>query len=122
MEGVKVYIANFAGHDYASAEQYGELVFITKGYISFQSLDRLKYSVVESLVDSSPRDYLLLSGTPVICAIAAVAWFHLHKEVRLLIHDKKVKDRIAYREMVLNERNFHHLFAALTEHATERSA
>lgn len=122
MEGVRVFVTNFAGHDYASAEQYGELVFITKGYISFQSLDRVKYSVMEAIVKSTPQDYLLLSGTPVICAIAAVAWFCLHREVKLLIHDKKVKDRIAYREMILNEKNFHHLIAALTEHVTERSA
>jgi hypothetical protein len=44
----RVFVTNFAGHDYTKAEKYGEIVWITKGYVSFHSLDRIKYRVCEA--------------------------------------------------------------------------
>jgi hypothetical protein len=60
----RVFVTNFAGHDYTAAEKYGEIVWVTKGYVSFHSLDRVKYRVCEALVGSTSEDWLLLSGIP----------------------------------------------------------
>lgn len=108
----RVFVTNFAGHDYSNAERFGEIVWITRGYISFHSLDRVKYQICEQVFKSTPEDWLLLSGIPVICVVSALFWYHLHRKVKLLIHDKKGGD--VYREFVITEKNFNDLFAVLS--------
>jgi hypothetical protein len=107
----RVFVTNFAGHDYSKAEKFGELNWVTRGYISFHSLDRVKYRICEEVQKSTSEDWLLLSGIPVICVVAALYWYHLHKKVKLLVHDKKSDGE--YRELVVTEKNFHDLFAVL---------
>lgn len=109
--GVRVFVTNFAGHDYTAAEQYGEIVPITKGYISFHSLDRVKYRVCEALEETTEEDWLLLSGIPVICVLAATYWYFKHKKIKMLVHDKKGGG--SYRELIISEKNFQDLFAVL---------
>jgi len=94
----RVFIANFAGHDYTKAEVYGELRFITKGFVSFQSLDRLKFQVAEQVVHSRPDDWLALSGTNIVNVLAAVLWFSMHGTVKILNYDKNTS---TYREIVM---------------------
>lgn len=94
----KVYVANFAGHDFTPAQEYGELCYLTKGYISFQSLDRLKYVIAEALQQSKPEDYLALSGTNIINVLAAVLWLEMHEQVKILNYDKTTN---SYRLIVL---------------------
>lgn len=100
----RVYITNFAGHDFTKAEKYGELVFVTTGYVSFQSLDRIKFEIVESLKTSRPDDWLCLTGVPILQVVSAVVWFHMHNKVNLLVWDRKKRD--GYRELILTEKNF----------------
>lgn len=88
----RVYISNFGGHDFSPAEKWGELQFITRGFISFQSLDRLKFQIAQGILDSSPDDYLLLSGTNIINVVAALLWFELHEKVNILNFDKTMND------------------------------
>lgn len=112
VEKPKVFVTNFAGHDYTDAERFGELTWITKGYVSFHSLDRVKFAICEKIMASAPQDWLLLSGIPVISALAAAFWYHRHKQVKLLVLDKKQKDK--YRELIVTEKNFNDLIAVLT--------
>lgn len=107
----KVFVTNFAGHDYTKAEKYGTITWITKGYVSFHSLDRVKFRICEALVDCREDDWLLLSGIPMICVVSALYWYHRHKKVKLLVHDKKGNGD--YRELIITEKNFNDLFAAL---------
>lgn len=87
----KVWIVSFAGHDFSDAKRYGELSPITTGYVSFESLDRLFFKVAESLIDSSPNDYLLHSGLNVLNILAGAVWWHLHNSLNLLVWDQKEK-------------------------------
>ena len=109
--GTRVYITNFAGHDYAAAEKYGELIWITKGYVSFQSLDRVKFEVVEKIQGSTPDDWLLLSGTLLISVVAALAWLSKHGVVKLLIFDKKDS---SFRELIITHVNLHAIEEAIS--------
>jgi hypothetical protein len=111
MDSVKVYVTNFAGHDYQHAERYGELVWITKGYVSFQSLDRVKYSIIEKIKDSSAEDWLLLSGTIIINVIAATVWLAIHGQVKLLVFDKKYSGKV--RELVLTPKNIQDILSVV---------
>lgn len=107
----RVYVTNFAGHDYSKAEEYGELHWITRGYISFHSLDRVKYRICEALQDSQSEDWLLLSGIPMICVVAALYWNWKHTKCKILVHDKKRNGE--YRPLILSDKNFSDLFNVL---------
>ena len=88
----KVWIANYAGHPYDQAEKFGELTYITRGYVSLGNLDRLTYGVVERVLETEPDDYLLLSGLCIIGVLAALAMFTRHGRVQILHWDKKEED------------------------------
>lgn len=94
----RVWITNYAGHDYEKAKPFGELKYLTKGFIDFKSLDRIKFLVAQEIADSSPDDYLLLSGTSLVCAIASVLFYALHGRVNILNFDKNTD---SYRPITL---------------------
>lgn len=99
----RIFVTNFAGHDFEAAKSYGEIYWITKGYVSFQSLDRVKFIITEQVVKSNKEDWLLLAGTPIISVISALTWYALHKKVKLLVFDKKGQGK--YRELIISEGN-----------------
>jgi hypothetical protein len=107
----RVFVTNLAGHDYTKAEKYGKIVPITHGYVSFQSLDRVKFQITEEVRKSKPHDWLLLSGTPLLSVIAAVAWFAIHDCVNLLVYDQK--DHGKYRELRISQKNVNDMLAVL---------
>jgi len=106
MNEPRVFITNYAGHTYDGARQYGNLVALTKGYVSFGSLDRMKYNVFERILkDTEREDWLLLSGVPIISAIAAMLWFTYHGKCKMLIWDRKKPDG-PYRELIIDRDNY----------------
>lgn len=110
----RVFITNYAGHTYEGAHKYGDFVYLTKGYISFKSLDRIKFTIAEQIInESTAEDWLLLSGVPALSAIAAALWMAHHGQVKLLVWDKKYKDH--YRELEITPQNMLEMTAAVTE-------
>lgn len=98
----RAYIANFSGHDYTALMKWAqEAKYVTKGYVSFGSLDRVKYRVAEAIADSKPEDYLVLSGRAIICVLAAIMWIEKHGKVKLLVWDEKKGGQ--YRELEVNK-------------------
>lgn len=108
----RVFVANFAGHDYSIAEKYGELVFITKGFISFQGLDRVKYRVAQGMMEATAEDWLVLSGTNIINVLAALLWYQRHDCVKILNFDKTTQ---VYREIIVTRENNEKLLEALND-------
>lgn len=98
----RVFVTNYAGHDLSASEKYGEVISLTRGYISFGSLDRVNYTIAEKLTqyNVTEDDYLLLSGISIICIMAAMIWYNKFKKVKLLVWDPPTKD---YRLMEVNE-------------------
>lgn len=84
----KVYVVNFAGHDYRPAKKWGDLQNVTTGYVSSR-FDRLMYLIVEGLKDSTPDDWLIPSGMLVANMIAAYVWARKHGELKMLIWNQK---------------------------------
>lgn len=85
-----VWIVNYAGHDHSTAEEFGQLDFLTRGYVSMGSLDRLFYTVTEAIEKTSADDYLLLSGLIALNALATSIWLQRHGKVQLLLWDQKL--------------------------------
>lgn len=107
----RVFVTNLAGHDYTKAEKYGTIVPITHGYVSFQSLDRVKFQITEEINKTRPQDWLLLSGTPLLSVIAATVWFAIHHQINLLVYDQK--DNGKYRELKITQKNVHDMLTVL---------
>jgi len=118
-----VWIVNYAGHEYLPAIRYGRFRYVTKGYVSFQSLDRVKFQIANELMDSKPEDYLLLSGTTTICVIAAIVWYQMHKKIKILNWDKKANNNQGdYKEMIISEENLTQLLGVLNDNNQERGS
>lgn len=108
----RVFITNFSGHDYQVAEKWGKLIPITKGSISYASLDRLKYHCTSAINDSNNEDWLLMSGTNIINVICATIWIIRHNRVKLLVFNKNTQD---YVETIIEGSSIEKLFTALQD-------
>lgn len=105
----RVYVVNFAGHDHTEAEKWGEVRFVTQGFVNFGSLDRVMYELAKGFEDSEPGDWLLPSGLLLLNVVAAAIWLRKHGELKLLIWDRNAgegKSRGSYREL---KADFQHL-------------
>jgi hypothetical protein len=79
-----VYVTNQTGYLYDSAESLGELVFITKGYVDFRDLAKVRTRLNNFIKGANKDDYLLLSGNNLLCSIATHDWLRIHGICRLL--------------------------------------
>ena len=98
-----VWISNYAGHNYEPAAKYGEFKYITRGYQSFQSLDRVKYTIAEKVAETHEDDWLLISGRPLISILAALIWLQKHRQIKILHFDQKGGG--IYRELTITSDN-----------------
>lgn len=102
----RIYVVNDAGHRYDLAlglVENGKLIPLTVGDVNPTQVDRLSFLLTQQIARSSPKDYLLLSGTPVLNAIAAALWILRHSEMRLLIFDAKIQ---GYVEKIVTRHNY----------------
>lgn len=80
-----VWICNEAGHDYSDAKRYGEPKPLTIGNVNPLQVDRLKWHLARGIAKyASADDYLLISGTPMVNAIALAIWLNHFRAVKLL--------------------------------------
>jgi hypothetical protein len=66
----KVYIVNKSGHDFDYAKRFGELKFLSEGQISKYAVDSMYRQFADRLRESSPDDYILITGLTVMSCIA----------------------------------------------------
>lgn len=97
-----VYITNYAGHDFSAAEKYGKLEYVTKGNINIYRVDRDLYNLSENLKKfNEEKDYLLLSGTILVSAMAiSVLLTRGVKKLNVLVYDAKGLDYIHHTIMI----------------------
>ena len=81
----KVFIVNKSTHDFSAAEKYGEIIFLSQGNMRRFSTSRAYRKYYKILNNSSPEDYLLLSGLPMLCIVAAFILTIKHKRLNLLL-------------------------------------
>ena len=91
----KVYVANNSGHDFSSAEPYGELIFITEGLIHRFQTNQMYRACVEGMRNSSEDDYILMTGLTQINMIAGSIFAYKHGCLNLLIYDAKENDYVS---------------------------
>ena len=88
----KVFVANFQEKSFTPAERYGEVIFVTTGFIPLYDMEAVRKKLAKFVELSSPSDYLILIGPSVICSMLSILWFSKHGFVNLLSWDGKRND------------------------------
>ena len=90
----KVYIVNSANHDYSKAEQYGELVYVTRGKLPIFKTNTVRAMLEKGLVKFTKDDYLLISGPAIVSVMAATILYNKFDTVKFLVFDAKQQDYV----------------------------
>ncbi len=90
----KVYVVNNTNHDYSKAEQYGELVYVTKGKLPIFKTNTVRAMLEKGLVKFTKDDYLLISGPVIVNIMAATILYNKFDTVKFLIFDAKQQDYV----------------------------
>jgi len=67
----RVFIPNKSHHDFTSAKQFGEFVFLTDGWVSPLQVNSIFRLCYDKMKDCNEDDFLLISSLPIINAAAA---------------------------------------------------
>jgi len=85
----KVYVINAAGHSYDAAKEFTNepLIPLTEGRINIFDVSLLTVEFAEKLQHFTSDDYLMLTGSPVLSAIAlsVLKETYAHGEVNVLL-------------------------------------
>ncbi len=100
----KVYVINRASHDYSGAERYGELVYLSDGPINRYATNKIYRMLSDVLKDSSPGDYILLTGLTIMTSIACSIFSVMHGRLNLLLF-RPASYTYAERRLMFNEMN-----------------
>ena len=90
----KVYIVNDANYDYSKAEQYGELVYVTRGKLPIFRTSTVRVMLEKGLVKFTKDDYLLISGPTIVSIMAATILYNKFDTVKFLVFDAKQQDYV----------------------------
>lgn len=81
----QVFIPNRSANDFSGAEEFGDIVFVTEGYIDQLKVNPLIHRIDEVLSKSSPDDYIVMSSLNVLCSLVTAVFALKHGRLNLLI-------------------------------------
>jgi len=82
----KVFVTNRGGHSYEAAEKYGEVVYVTEGTLNRFATSSLYRAFVDSMAESQPEDYILITSMSIVNAIGAAVFARKHGCLNLLLY------------------------------------
>ena len=76
----KVYVVQKSEHDFSRAKEFGEVVFLydEDHKANVFAPDKLIHEIKAKLADSTPDDYLILSGSMLPAALTFFEWLDKH--------------------------------------------
>lgn len=89
-----VWLTNMGGHDYSKAKRFGNLVPFTIGNVNPFNFDRIMATVGPKLDLANEDDYLLISGSPIICSVIIAMWLRRFGRVRVLQWSTRKEDYV----------------------------
>ena len=93
---MKVYIVNKGGHNHEDAQRFGELVALSEGNINRFAANSIYRRFVTLLRNSSPEDYILITGLSIMSSIACSIFARLHGRLNLLLYKTTRGEREGY--------------------------
>ena len=103
---MKVFIINKGGHNHEDAERFGDLVFLSEGNINRYAVNSIYRRFVTILENSSPEDYILITGLSVMSSVACAIFSRLHGRLNLLLYKTTRGEKEGYyveRTIVIDE-------------------
>jgi len=91
MKDPQVFLLNYSGHDISALNEYGKVIYLTKGNAPVFSPDRLMFKIEQILVENnfdSGHDYIVPSGSPIISLVVGLLLSH-YNHLTLLIWDAR---------------------------------
>ena len=88
----RVFVANFQEKSFEPAERFGEVIFITTGFVRLNDMEAVRAKIAKYVELSRPTDFVIFLGPSVINTMLAVLWFHKHGYINVLSWDNKRKD------------------------------
>ena len=82
---VKVFIVNRSNHDFSSAQEYGELIFLSEGPMNRYSTNNMMRTFAERMQNSEKADYIVPCSLNVMNSIACALFAHKHSTLNLLL-------------------------------------
>jgi hypothetical protein len=100
-----VFVVNRSGHDFTSAEKYGDLVYLSIGQQNRFSVTTMLRQFSVPLQGSKPDDFILLTGLSTMNAIACSAFAYLHGRLNLLLFKKNkyIERHLIFEELLEKE-------------------
>lgn len=95
-----VWLANQGGHDYTDAERFGRVLAITTDSVNPFNPDRLMVTISQRLKVAAKEDYLAVSGSPILNALALAMWLRRFGLCNVLLWSHRDKE---YKHLVINE-------------------
>lgn len=94
----KVYVISNNGFDFEPAKGFGELVFLTSGFVDVnKNFDSYREKFENILKDFNiVEDYLLLVGVNLLCVLAYSIIYNPDIEVKLLHWNPKTEKYVQY--------------------------
>ena len=96
----KVYIVNENKHNFRGVEEYGEVIYITQGFINLGDMDTLAYNMQPTLEEIEEADYIVLTGPISVNIIIGHYLLKKFGKITILAWDKRVP---GYRPQVIRE-------------------
>jgi hypothetical protein len=95
-----VWLINEGGHDYTKAERFGRVMPITTGSINSFNPDRLMVVISTRLRVAAVDDFLTISGSPMLNALAIAMWLRRFGKANILQWSFRDDE---YKHLVLSE-------------------
>lgn len=92
-------------YDYTDSSRFGNLVFMTKGYVLGQETDTIVDIFSRFAATATENDYLLLSGTTLLCSLAVAAWIRTFNSAKLL-YMTPVRDKVSQQTRYLYQLHY----------------
>lgn len=69
--GPRVFVPNKSGHDFSSASEFGEIVFLTTGRVNRHAANTIYQEVAEMMENVNDTDHIIVSSLNIITMMAA---------------------------------------------------
>lgn len=84
----RVYVPNDWRHTATDAEEFGELVYLTRGPVGRAQVRANAKRIAEGLEGSQPHDWLVVGSLSVLTGLAMAAFAAQHGRLNLLVWDQ----------------------------------
>ena len=81
----KVFIVNKSAHDFSSAEDYGEIVFLSEGPMNRYATNHMHRKFTDVMKDSEEHDHIVPCSLNVMNSIACAIFARKHGKLNLLL-------------------------------------